>query len=94
MPEVMYSCVQYSDSCVQRSIRIEKSWKIDHFLILIKSVTPNPLVHQMATHLSYPQTNLCHVTLAEFVKHSRPVLVVNVKRTPESMKPSYLCLIM
>ena len=94
MPEVMYSCVQYSDICVQRSIRIEKSCKIDHFLILIKSVTPNPLVHQMATHLSYPQTNLCHVTLAEFVKHSRPVLVVNVKRTPESMKPSYLCLIM
>ena len=90
----MYSCLQYSDSCLQRSIRIDKSWKIDHFLILIKSVTQIPLVHQMATHLIYPHTNLCHVTLAELVKHSRPVLEVNVKRTPGSMKPSYLCLIM
>ena len=87
----MYSCVQYSDSCVQRSIRVDKSWKIDHFLILIKLVTRNPLVHQMATHLNYPHTNLGHVTLAELVKHSRPVLVGNVKRTPGSGKLSYLC---
>ena len=69
------SCVQYSDSCVQRSIRIHKSWKIDHFLIKRKSVSPDKLVHQMATH-SYPHANLGHVTVAEIVKHSRPVLVV------------------
>ena len=82
----MYSCVQYSDSCVQRSIRIHKSLKMDHFLIQTKSASPNKLVHQMATHLSYPHANLGHVTVAEVVKHSRPVLVVDIKRTPGSVK--------
>ena len=73
IPEAVYSCVQYSDSCVHRSIRkvVKKSWKIDHFLILIKSITLNPLVHQKTTHLSYPYTNLGHVTVADLVRHSR-----------------------
>ena len=53
----MYSCEQYSDSCVQRSIRFDKSWKMDYFLIQTKSGSPNKLVHQMATHLSYPHAN-------------------------------------
>ena len=65
-----------------------------HFLIQIKSASPDKLVHQMATHLSNPHANLGHVTVAKLVKHSRPVLVVDVKRTPGSMKPSHLCLIM
>ena len=88
----MYSCVQYSDSCAQRSTRIDKSWKMVHFLIQTKSVSLDKLVHQMATHLSYPHANLGHITVAKLVKHSRPVLVGDVKRTPGSVKPSYLCL--
>ena len=71
---------------VQRSIRIDKSWKMDHFLIQTKSASPNKLVHQMFTHLSYTHANLRHVTVAEVVKHSRPVLVVNIKRTVGSVK--------
>ena len=59
---------------------------MDHFLIQTKSASPNKLVHQMATHLSYPHANLGHVTVAEVVKHSRPVLVVDIKRTSGSVK--------
>ena len=40
----------------------------------------------MATHLSYTHANLGHVTVAEIVKHSRPVLVVDIKRTHGSVK--------
>ena len=40
----------------------------------------------MVTHLSYPHAYLGHVTVAEIVKHSRPVLVVDIKRTHESVK--------
>ena len=40
----------------------------------------------MATHLSYPYAKLGHVTVAEIVKHSRPVLVVDKKRTHGSVK--------
>ena len=40
----------------------------------------------MATHLSYPNANVGHVTVAEIVKHSRPVLVVDIKRTHRSVK--------
>ena len=63
MPGVVDSCVQYSDSCVESSIWIDKSWKIDHFLIQRKSVSPDKLVHQI--HLSYCHVNLGHVTVAE-----------------------------
>ena len=63
------------------------------FHIQTEAASSDKLVHQMATHLSYPHANLEHVTVAKLVKHSRPVLVVDVKSTPESMKPSYLCLI-
>ena len=45
----------------------------------------------MAIHLNYPHTNLGYVTLAELVKHSRPVLAVTVKRNPGSVELSYLC---
>ena len=91
--EVVYrkQCiVVYSIAIVVFSARFELTSR-DHFLILIKLVTQNPLVHQMTTHPNYPHTNLGHVTLAELVKHSRPVLVVNVKRTPGSVKLIYLC---
>ena len=57
-----------------------------HFLIQTKSASPNNLVHQMATHLSYPHANLGYVTVAEIVKHSRPVLVVVIKRTTGSVQ--------
>ena len=67
---------------------------MDHFLLETKSASPNRLVYQIATHLSYPHANLGHVTVAKLVRHSRPVLVVHVKRTPGSVKPNYLCLIM
>ena len=40
----------------------------------------------MATHLSYSHANLGYVTVAEIVKHSRPVLVVDIKRTTGSVK--------
>ena len=66
--EVVYrkQCiVVYSIAIVVFSARFRR----DHFLILIKLVTQNPLVHQMTTHLNYPHTNLGHVTLAELVKH-------------------------
>ena len=43
-----------------------------------------------ASPFNYPHTNLGHVILAEFVKHSRPVLVVSVKHTPGSVKLCYL----
>ena len=39
----------------------------------------------MATHLSYRYANLGHVTVAEVVKHWRPVLVVVIKRTTGSV---------
>ena len=51
---------------------------MDHSLIQTKSASPNKVVHQMATHLSYTHANLGHVTVAEIVKHSRPVLVVDI----------------
>ena len=76
-----YPHANCNDSCVQRSIRFAKSSKMDHFLIQTKSASPNKLVHQMATHLSYP-----HVTVAEVVKHARPVLLVDIKRTPGPVK--------
>ena len=53
---------------------------MDHFLILTKSASPNKLVHQMATHLSYPHANLGHVTVADVV------LVVTIKRTSGSVE--------
>ena len=40
----------------------------------------------MATQLSYSHANLGHVAVAEIVKHSRPVLVVDIKRTDGSVK--------
>ena len=64
------------------------------FHIQTKSSSPDKLVHQMATHLSYPHANLEHVTVAKLVKHPRPVLEVDVKSTPGSVKTGYLCLIM
>ena len=75
-------------------MRIDKSWKMVLFHIQNKSASPDKLVHQMATHLSHPHANLGHVTVAKLVKHSRLVLVVEVKSTPETMKLSNLCQIM
>ena len=88
IPEAVYrpSCVQYSDSCVQRSIRIAKSWKMAHFLTQTKSASPNKLVHQMATYLSYPHGNLGHLTVAKVLNLSRPVLVFVIKHTTGSVK--------
>ena len=81
IPEV-YRIVVYSIAIVmKRSIRIRKSWKTDYFHIQRKYVSPDKLVHQMAPHLSYHHANLDHVIVAEVVKHSRPVLVVDIKRT-------------
>ena len=51
---------------------------MDPFVIQTKSASPN----KMATHISCTHADLGHVTVAEIVKHSRPVLVVDIKRTP------------
>ena len=40
----------------------------------------------MATHLSCTHANLGHVTVAEVVQHLRPVLVVDIKRSPGWVK--------
>ena len=81
----MYRIVVYSIAIVmKRSIRI----RTDYFLIQRKSVSRDKLVHQMAPHLSYHHANLDHVIVAEVVKHSRPVLVVDIKRTYGSVKRS------
>ena len=61
--------------------------EIDHFLIQDKSISPDKSVHQMARHLSYTHANLSRVTtVAKVVKHSRPVLVVDIKHTHGSPK--------
>ena len=44
-PQIGDSCAQCVVSWAQRSIPINKLWKIDHFCIQTKSVSHNKLVH-------------------------------------------------
>ena len=48
---VMDGSVQNSDSCVQRSMRIDKSWEIAIFFFKTQRASPNKSVVEMATHL-------------------------------------------
>ena len=95
--EVMDICVQYIIAIVVFSARLEFvsrgkpnsfSFKANQCLQINWCIKwPHILYIYIYLYIySYPHANLGHVIVAEIIKHSRPVLAVDIKRTHGSLK--------